>query len=987
MHWRRGIPQMPELPTGTVTFLFTDIEGSTILWEQHPEEMRAALVRHDDLIEEVVEANSGVLVRPRGEGDSRFAVFPRASDAVAAACAIGRAFLVESWAIPEALRVRIALHTGEADLRAGDYYGSAVNRCARLRALAHGGQTLLSSVTVQLVREALPEGVGLRDLGEHRLKDLQHPERVFQLTATDLPDDFPNLRSLDALPNNLPLQLTSFIGREGEISEVKGLLATTRLLTLTGSGGCGKTRLGLQVLADLVDEFPDGVWLVELAGLADPDLVVQEAAAALGLREESDPMATGPQPSGGNGTLLTRLGEFLQAKSMLLMVDNCEHLIEACAQLVDALLHSCPNLRILAASREALAIGGETTYRVPSLSLPDPNNLPPVGEGLVSALTMYEAVGLFVDRAVAAQPNFEVTNRNAPEVAGICHRLDGIPLAIELAAARVKVLAVEEIMARLDDRFRLLTGGSRTALPRQQTLRAAIDWSYNLVSEQERILFSRLSVFLGGWTLPGAEAVCSGEGIEDFEVLDLLMSLVDKSLVVTEEEDGKTRYYLLETVRQYARDKLLDSGGSVVLRDHHLDWFLGLAEEAETELRGRDQMEWLGRLEAEHDNLRAALEWSLGSKEGEEARPELSLRLAGALGWFWFIRGYWSEGIEWLEKALAGSSSASVRAKALNRAAYLFLNQANWERAKTLAEESLTLSREAGDKENVAYSLAMLGFFAPREGKDGLAMLAESLDLIRQLGDKGAIAYSLNTMGNFALFQGDFARAGELGEESLDLFREVGDRLGIAAATAILGAMAANQGDYDRAEELLEESLSISRELGIKMGVFGSLLYLGRVALQQGDHDRALELFEQCLPLSRQLGDRRRIAGSLRLLGRAAAAGKDYGRALELYKESIVLSKEIEDPGGIAGGLEALAVGIVAAQEGQERAARLLAAAAALRQAFSVPLQPTYQEEFDRSVASVRTQLEEDAFEEAWAEGEAMTMEAAIDYALEIDEV
>ena len=983
---------MPELPTGTVTFLFTDIEGSTKLWEQFPDGMKASLARHDSLIEESVEDNSGVLVRPRGEGDSRFAVFPRASEAVVAACAIGQALVVEPWETPSPLRVRMALHTGEADLRAGDYYGSAVNRCARLRALAHGGQILLSSVTAGLVRDGLPEGVSLRDLGEHRLKDLQHPEGVFQLLHPDLPADFPSLKSLNILPNNLPRQLTSFIGREGEIEEVKKILSTTYLLTLTGSGGCGKTRLGLQVAADLVDEFPDGVWIVELAPLSDPALVVQEVASVLGVREASDPLSmggggsSGPSGTSRSSKLLNKLCDYLQPKGMLLMVDNCEHVIEASAALVDTLLRSCPNLRILAASREALGIGGETTYRVPSLSLPDPKNLPPVEN-----LTMYEALSLFIDRANAAQPGFRVTNRNAPAVAQICHRLDGIPLAIELAASRVKVLPVEGINKRLDDRFRLLTGGSRTALPRQQTLRALIDWSYNLLSDSERALFTRLSAFMNGWTLPAAEAICAGEGIEDYEVLDLLTGLVEKSLVVVEEafsteeapSDEEGRYRLLETVRQYARDKLLESGEAEGLRDRHLEWYLGLVEKAEPELRGPDQIEWLNRLETEHDNLRAALEWSLGNRKEEEG-----LRIAGGLWWFWYVRGYWSEGIDWLEKTATGAkdASATVRARALNGAGFLEgLSQFNVGRALELGEESLSLARETGDKEIIAVSLRILGFgtIAQRDYDRGRALLEESLSLSREVGDKWSVAFMLLVFGTGGLAQGDYGRRVELGEESLTLFREMGDKWGIAGSLLYLGNTALIEGNHERAVELIEESLSLSRQLGSKGSINWSLLYLGRVALFQGDYDRAVELLEENLTLSRELGDKMRLASSTRLLGRVAAAQGDKDRALKLYKEGIVLSQNIGDKGGIVGGLEALGVLMVGVQGGSERSARMLGAAEALRQAIGEPLAPLYRDEFDRGVAAVGAELGEEAFEAAWAKGRAMSMEEAISYALE----
>jgi class 3 adenylate cyclase len=484
---------MPELPTGTVTFLFTDIEGSTRLWEQHPGAMEAALTRHDALAATVIQQHDGSLVKHRGEGDSLFAVFPRATDAVAAAVALQQALRAEPWPDEIPLRVRMALHTGDAAVRDGDYFGAAVNRCARLRAVAHGGQLLLSSATQELVRDSLPEEVGFRDLGEHRLRDLARPERVYQLLHPDLPADFPLLTSLNTLPNNLPQQVTSFVGREKEMAEVRRLLTTTRLLTLTGSGGTGKTRLTLQVAADLLEGDGDGVWLVELAPLADPALVPQAVATALGIREEP------------GKPLDQTLVEYLRPKRLLLLLDNCEHLLSACAGLAGQILRGCPNVQIMATSREGLNIPGETTYRLPSLSLPDPRQLPSTVEGL----TQYEAVKLFIDRATAAVPSFTVTNQNAPAVAQLCVRLDGIPLAIELAAARVKAMSVEQINGRIADMFRLLTGGSRTALPRQQTLRAAIDWSYDLLSEKEKILLRRLSVFAGGWTLEAVEQVCA----------------------------------------------------------------------------------------------------------------------------------------------------------------------------------------------------------------------------------------------------------------------------------------------------------------------------------------------------------------------------------------------------------------------------------------------------------------------------------------------
>ncbi len=480
---------MTSLPTGTITLLFTDIEGSTKLWEQYPAIMRDALIRHDALADSVLAEHSGHLVKPRGEGDSLFAVFARASDAVAAAFDLQRTLIFEPWPLHTSLRVRMALHTGETLLRDGDYYGPTVNRCARLRATAHGGQVIVSQVTRDLAQNALPDGVTLTDLGLHKLKDLTQAEHVWQLVHPELPADFPPLKSLRE--SNLPLQTTSFVGREKEIAESGECLANTRLLTLLGAGGTGKTRLSLHLAAEVGDTYPDGLWLVELAPLSDPALVPQAVAFALGVREEP-------------GRALTEtLLEHLRGKNLLLILDNCEHLLDACARFADRALRVCPDIRLLASSREALNIPGEATYRVPSLGLPSPEHQTP------QTLLHSAAACLFVERATAARNDFAVTDANADAIAAICRQLDGIPLALELAASRVKALSPIQIAARLDDRFRLLTGGSRGALPRQQTLRALIDWSYDLLSEKEKTLLRRLSVFAGGWTLEAAEAVCA----------------------------------------------------------------------------------------------------------------------------------------------------------------------------------------------------------------------------------------------------------------------------------------------------------------------------------------------------------------------------------------------------------------------------------------------------------------------------------------------
>jgi predicted ATPase/class 3 adenylate cyclase len=607
---------MADLPTGTVTFLATDIEGSTALLQRLGDHRYArVLEEYRQVLSPTYEETSGQVID--AHGDAVLIAFHRARDGVTTAVAAQRAISAHPWPDNAAIRVRMALHTGEPIHAAGGYVGLDVHRAARICSLAHGGQVLLSQTTGNLVERDLPPKVSLRELGAHRLKDLLRPEKIFQVVHPDLPADFPPLKSLETLPNNLPVQLTSFIGLEGEIDEVKQLLATTRLLTMTGAGGCGKTRLALQVAAVVLEDFAEGVWLVELATLSDPTLLFQAVASALNIRE---------QPG---RSLQATIIDYLSPKQLLLVLDNCEHLVAACARLAETLLRACPHLRILATSREALGIAGETIRPVPSLSVPDPRRQP-----TVETLRRSEATRLFIERAIAGLPTFSPTTRNAEPITQVCQRLDGIPLAIELAAARVKVLSVEQIASRLDDRFRLLTGGSRTGLPRHQTLRATMDWSYELLSEAERVLLRRLAVFAGGFTLETAEAVCTGMDAETSAVLDLLTHLVDKSLVIMEERGGTSRYRLLDTVRQYGRNKLLESGEDPRVRRRHRDWYLQLAEAAEPELHGPDQRLWLDRMEMEHDNLRTALDWSKVDEDGSEA----GLRLAGALWWFWYVR-------------------------------------------------------------------------------------------------------------------------------------------------------------------------------------------------------------------------------------------------------------------------------------------------------------------------------------------------------------
>jgi non-specific serine/threonine protein kinase len=728
-----------------------------------------------------------------------------------------------------------------------------------------------------------------------------------------------------AATSNLPLPLTSFIGRAHDLAEVSALLTRTRLLTLTGTGGVGKTCLALEAGRTLLPQFPDGVWLVELAPLTDPVLVPQAVAAALGVREAA------------GRPLVAALVAALAAKRLLLVLDNCEHLVAACAEMTERLLQSCVGLRILATSREVLDIAGETVLRVPSLAVPDPRS-----SLSLDRLAQYEAVQLFVERVRARRPHFGLTDANAPAVLQVCRRLDGIPLALELAAARVPVLSIEQVAARLEDRFRLLTGGSRTAPPRQQTLRAMLDWSYALLPEPERVLLRRLSVFTGGWTLEAAEAIYEGEGITAEAVLDLLAQLVDKSLVIAEEQDGQGRYRLLETVRQYAAEKLAaGEGESAALRGRHLAYYVALAEGAEAALRGPMQAAAFAGLETEHDNLRAALGWAVASGTGEAG-----LRVIGAVWRFWLVRGHVGEGRAWLGRILAcvepSAIPPAVRAKALNGTGRLVAEQGDYTAARALLEEGLALYRE--------------------------------------LGDRHGVANGLNNLGTVAWMRGDYAAAHTLYGESRNLARELGDRWGVALALNSLGIVAWAQGDYVSARTFYDESLILKRQLDDQRGVADGLLNLGEVARAQGDYAAARALLEEGLALYRGLGDRRGVADGLNNLGTVALAQGDYVSAQALFDESLTLAWELGDQRGVAMVLEGVAA--VAAQTGQPvPAARLYGAAERLREAIGAPLPPGDRGTYDRGVAAARAGLNEVAFASVWAAGRAVSLEQALDVA------
>jgi predicted ATPase/DNA-binding winged helix-turn-helix (wHTH) protein len=728
--------------------------------------------------------------------------------------------------------------------------------------------------------------------------------------------------------HNLPQQLTSFIGREKAIAQIKELLGTTRLLSLVGADGCGKTRLAMQVAGDLLGSHPDGIWLVELAALTEPGLVPQAVANVLGLKE---------QP----GRSLTQtIHEHLASRRLLLVLDNAEHLLAACAQLTDAVLRQCAQIIILVTSRERLGIAGELTYRVPSLSVPDPRQ-----HATPQELSAYESARLFIERARLTRPHFTVTAENAPALASVCHRLDGIPLAIELAAPRVRSMTLEEVNRRLDQLFGLLTGGSRTALPRHRTLRSLIDWSYDLLSDAERAMLRRVSVFSGGWTLEAAEQVCRGDDLDGRDALDLLGSLADKNLVLAETYDGATRYGLLETIRHYARDRLRESGEDVGVQRQHLAYFGAMAEEAEPQLVGSDQRVWFDRLETERDNLRSALSWS--SATGGDAAA--GLRLASAISWFWLVRGYFAEGRGWFTALLAAApkgQDAADRARALRGAGRLAYYQGDYSAAKALRQEALAIWKELGNREGIAQSVA------------GLGTIAQS--------------------------QGDYPAARALFKEGLTIRRELGDRHGIVTSLISLGYSASDEGDYPAARVLLEESLAISRELGDWNNIGESLYHLGTVAYFQGDYPAAQAQLEEGLAVKRELANPAGIAAALAWLGLVAHDIGDYPNARTLFKEALAIQRDQGDRRSLSESLEAFAA-VAFALTGPEPAARIWGQVERLREEIGAPIAPSGRPWYDRQVTAARAALRDDvAFDLAWQKGRAMNLQQAVQYALDL---
>jgi predicted ATPase/class 3 adenylate cyclase/DNA-binding CsgD family transcriptional regulator len=1009
------------LPTGTVTLLLADVEGSTRLWQTQPEEMTAAVAQLDRTVSQAVSAHGGARPVEQGEGDSFVVAFARASDAVACALELQRAPLAP-------IRLRIGVHTGEVRLRDEDnYIGPTINRTARLRDLAHGGQTVLSGTTADLVLDSLPADTWLTDLGSHELRDVFRPERVVQLCHPDLRNEFPPLRTPSTVAShNLPVQLTSFVGRGAEIKDLRQMLVDNRLVTLTGAGGAGKTRLAIQTAAEITTEFADGAWYVDLAPITDPDLVPVAVARALGLPD---------QP--GRSTMDT-LVRFVGDRPMLIVLDNCEHLLDACAALAASLLGACRRLTLLATSREPIGVTGEATWRVPSLSLAD------------------EALELFADRARLAQADFTITDDNAASVIEICRRLDGMPLAIELAAARVRVLSLTEIRDGLHDRFRLLTGGARTAVRRQQALRASVDWSHALLTEPERVLFARLAVFMGGFDLDAAQAIAGGD-VERYRVLDLLTLLVDKSLVVAESTSGRTRYRLLETMRQYALENLGAAGEADAVRTRHRDHYTGMAALLDSPAgTGHEQL--LEKADTEIDNLRAAFAWS---RENSHIVP--ASQLASALQPLWLTRGRTREGLAWFNAVLTDQNAhpadvaPALRARALADATLLdgWAGAAN---RTDQAEEALAIARELGDPTLLVRALTACGLIHGDNPQVARPYFAEALGLAHATGDSWRLSQILGWQARAAFHAGDPMAARTAGEEGRDLADSVGDRFVsrqcrcyLAGAQAIqgdlVGAVAhfrdliteadadaswtitslhilaqvlAYQGDTSAARTAANASIEGAaqvREVAAELGeVFegGGHLALAIAALAAGDvaaaeHANAVgwrpvlaqpaiaalyidrialvALAAGDLVAARRWADDAvaattgwHLSMALTTRARVAIALGEPEQAQRDAHEALAITASTAAYAGTPDTLECLAALAVGAGSHRE-AARLFGAADGIRQRIGQVRFKVHQADYEASVATLSDAMGEKDFESTWAEGVGLCTEEAIAYA------
>ncbi len=916
------------------TFLLTDIAGSTRLWEEHADAMGVALAVHDELLRSAITTSGGVVVKTMGDG--MLAVFDRPADALEAAILAQRSLRDTSWGQTGPLRVRMALHTGTAESREGDFFGQALNRDARILAIGHGGQILLSAMAAMLAREGRPTGVELLDLGSHRLRDLDRPEQVFQVAVADLPGDFPPLRSLSTRRSNLPVPLTSFVGRGRELVEVDRLLERARLVTLIGTGGTGKTRLMIEVAGRAASRFDDGVWLAELASLGDPGEIGPEIARALGVGELPGRPA------------LDVVADFLATKDLLLVLDNAEHLIDGVARVAERLLGAAPGLRILTTSREALAVPGEAVVQIPSLSCPvgaphaERAGSAPVDLAEAEAT---EAVQLFAARAGAVLPSFAVTSANVDAVADICRRLDGIPLAIELAAGRVSAMSPEEIASGLGDRFRLLTGGRRTAVPRQQTLHALIDWSWDLLTDDDRRLLRRLSIFVGGWTVPGATRVAGDPEVADgaMDTLDGLTRLVDRSLVIVE-RGATTRYRMLETIRQYAREQLIRSGEAGDVSSRHLRFFAAMADAAASELRGPAMVDWLDRLDGEIENLGAALEWAL------ESEPETAIRMGLALLDYWVAR------------VPSPDNQARIT-------------------AAVAAARSILAGPPEPTREQRILAVRMLGKAATKwslsGGADvGLGWAEQAVPIAQEVGDPRALIDALLGHTTSRIFTG--ARGDIRGwlDEVVRQANGIGDWFSIAFAAS---GVAVSLGSFDAAdvEELLASGADAAHRSGNPHVIALTAMGQGNLLARSGRFAEARTRLQEAIDRFAEIGDERLADACRSEMAHVVRRAGDIDEALALYRVSIVRWVRTGHRGAVAHQLESIAFAFIVRGD-PDRSARLLGAAAALREIARSPMVRAEQIEHDDWLARLRTAADPAQIDKELAAGRRLSMADAV---------
>ncbi|MBV8264107.1 MAG: AAA family ATPase [Candidatus Eremiobacteraeota bacterium] len=911
------------LPSGNVAFLFTDIEGSTVRWDRDAPAMTQAVRRHDAIMRTAIAAHDGHVFKTIG--DAFCAVFWTIADGVSAVLDAQRTLAQEDFGAVDGIRVRMALHVGTSDERDGDYFGPTLNRVARLLAIGHGQQVLLSTAAAELLALAMPD-IALRDMGEHRLKDLTAAEHVFQLLADDLPTEFPKLKSLSVLNNNLPQQLTSLVGRDREITEIRALVDKHRLVTLSGSGGVGKTRCALQAGAEALDGFSDGVWFADLAPLTDASLIANVIAEAFELQEQPD------QP------MLAALVAHLKHKQTLLIIDNCEHLVHDASKTIDALLRGCPKVSVLATSREALAIHGETLYRMPSLATPGSSR------GLTAERALsFGAVALFNGRAGSANPNYRLTDELVPVVCDICRRLDGIPLAIELAAARVKVLSVPSLAQRLDERFKILTGGSRTALPRQQTMRALIDWSYDLLTEREKELFRFISIFSGSFALDAATSVCADKDIDDIEMLDLLTSLVDKSLVQADDTGHDVRYRMLESTRQYAREKLVERGEADAIARRHAEAYVAISEELD---RGWDTMpdrDWLARAEPEMENWRAAIAWALGS-DGEST---IGQRLAVGLCWLEFAR---VEGRRYVHAGLEKVTDQTP--------------------PHLVADLHIAASK---------LDSLLLSF------KSSLSAAQRALDVLEASPDAGLLANAQLCAGRALVCLGRPSEGEPMLQSALTTFRAAGLEKAIANTLFSIGYACALKGDMPSAREVLREAAAIYDRTGAEERLPAVLTLLAEAEFRTGDTQTAVMLATRGLAASRTIKNPMNLMNLLPNLAAYLITLSKYDEARSHAREALVLARDEQAEMTVMFTLQHLAA-IAALRddeslEERSRAAQLIGFVNARLQALDAQREHTEQQEYEAVSAALGARLGAPRFEELVREGALWTPDRAIDEA------